>query len=215
MPPINFTAAAIKSNARPICIIEFCKPLMFNFLALPSRSTDAEDNLSIAIDRATRTAASTAITPTAFQSFAGSSIVVRTQIAATNMAIAIAIFCMAWAFKSQATPLRTLLKLFNAFPAPEKRSPTPSKTPAIELNASASCFRTQTMETIAPPANSLPHSMFPLSSVIKSQKLLNTSTIFSPMVLRTVITSPILSLIAFIAPWKKSQTISYAFHEGE
>ena len=176
---------------------------------------EAEDNWPTATDNPTRIRARTKITPTAFHSLPTSSIVVSTQIDATRMAIAMAIFCIAFAFRSHEIPSRTLPKLFNAFPAPLRRSSILPKALAIPLNALASFFRIQSMATITPPAKILPHSMFPLSSVIAPHKLLNTSTNFSPTFLRTPTTLPIIYLIPLISPWKKSTAVSNAFHEGD
>ena len=134
---------------------------------------------------------------------------------ATNMAIDIDIFIKAFALRSHATPFSTLEKLFIALLVLFNKSPTPSKIFAKLPKASANFFRISSIPTIDPPANSFPHSIFPLSSVMKSQKLLKTFTITSLIFFRTPVTGPAIDLIPFISPLKKSTAISNAFQDGE
>ena len=210
---INFTVTASKSKETPICKSPVFKPLRLAPCLLIS--TDAADILSIAIANPTSTPASTAIAPTAFQSFTGSSIFVRTYIAATNIAIDSAILRSAFAFKSHAKASSALLKLASTLPAYSTMSSKCPITPAIPAKAVAIFFRANVIATTIPPANILPHSMFPLSSVIKSQKLLNALIMNSPIFFIAPITGSFMSFMAFIAPLKKSQIIEYAFHDGE
>ena len=127
----------------------------------------------------------------------------------------IAIFIKAFALRSHATPFNTLEKLLIALLVLSSKSPTPSKTLEKLLKTSANFFSMKSIPTMDPPANSFPHSMFPLSSVMKSQKLLKTFTITSPIFFRTPVTGPTIDLIPFINPLKKSTAISNAFQDGE
>ena len=88
--PISFTTNANMSKVAPICNMLDFNPSMFN-LPFSSFIDDLDIN-SIAIAKAAMMPARAAITPTAFQSFPTSSIVVNTYIAPTNIAIDIAIF---------------------------------------------------------------------------------------------------------------------------
>ena len=213
--PIILTAYATASIAKPICNSDFWKPLALNVLDLASKSTDALLSLSIATAKPISIRANAVITPTAFQSFPISSICVKIQMAATSTPIAIAILSRALALRSHEIPLRTLLKLLSTFPALKIRSSMPPSAFASPLNEVTSCFSTNIIDTIAPPAKSFPHSILPFSSVIKSHNPLKTLMISSPIRLRTFNTGSNIDLAPLIAPWKKSLTISYAFQEGE
>ena len=203
--PTILTTAANNSIDAPMA----SKPVFIpsTFIPLPIL-IEASDILSLAIANIPSTAASAAITPTAFHNFPGL-ICVKTTTAAAKIAIDIAILCIALACKSHLSPFNTPLKLFNTFPAFSNTSPIPSKALAIPPIASAICLTNHAIVTATPAANNLLHGMLLtifsnllIISLPNPEMLSHTSgkAILSPKI-RPAIIKPPIAIITVDGEW--------------
>ena len=175
----NILTVTPKSNmANPIWSKPVLRPSSFA-PPLPIE-TEACEILSIAKASATRIAASAAIIATEFHNFAGS-MNDNTATEAANIAMDIAIFRIAFAFKSQDNPFNTLLKLFMTRPVLFNISPRPSNAPAIPPAISNTFFTVKAIPANVPRANTRPQSILPLSSVMSSPTNLKAFTICVPI----------------------------------
>ena len=138
------------------------------------------------------------------------------------MPIAIAILSKAFALKSHAIPsrtfpklLRTTEKLSRTFLALAIKSPIPLMAFEILLIALEIVTAEYISATIEPPANNLPQSIFPATSLILSHTVPNAPTIFSPTPVIASITAPMAAFMPLINPCMKLVPASSAITEGE